>query len=209
MVNVQDFYSNYDVIIRQICRNYDSSLELGARNLPVDVGSVCDLGIGTGNFSLAVRRIYPTVPITGVDNNTNFIEIARSKLPDVKIDNRNLFNCYLPKADYFISSLTLHHLNPKDREEKIKRWLSNCRGFINFDIALSDGKTKQDVIDSIVDFSRGSFPDVQSLEAIASEIRSNDNPSDVEEERKIFESVGFNFQIISQDFPFFLYHASR
>lgn len=208
MTNKDEFYSNYDIIIPKVCPNYYLALNLGASAIPKNVKSVCDLGIGTGNFSFAVRERIPGVVIYGRDLQPELLEIAQSKLPDAILECKDAFSSPLPDAEYFISSLMFHHLDSDEREDKLVKIARAGRGLVNFDLALFEGKTKGDLLESSLDFARSSFGP-EDLEKMATEISENDNPMELEEHRRIFESAGFKFGLLYKRFPHVVYSVNR
>lgn len=182
MADSKDFYTRYDELIPLICEPYIKFLELGAASIPFTTRSICDVGIGTGNFSLAVRRRIPHVSIRGVDFNTSFAGIARKKLGKVTIEEKDAFNGPLPPAEYVITSLTLHHLANEDRDFKLLRLLNGKKGLVNMDIALWNGKTKQDAITAILGFAKKHFAP-EDMKNIAYEIETKDNPMELDEQK--------------------------
>jgi len=208
MTNKDEFYSNYDIIIPKVCPNYHLALNIGASAVPKDVGSICDLGIGTGNFSFAVREQIPGVLIYGRDLQPKLLEIAQRKLPDAILECRDAFSSPLPDAGYFISSLMFHHLDSDEREDKLVKIARASRGLVNFDLALFGGKTKEDLLESSLDFAKDSLGP-EDLEKMATEILENDNPMELEEHRRIFESAGFKFNLLYKKFPHVAYSVNR
>ena len=63
----EDFDADYDGVIGKFCRPYGKFFEIGAAAIPRDVVSVCDLGIGSGNFSVEVVKRISCVDIYGID----------------------------------------------------------------------------------------------------------------------------------------------
>lgn len=208
MVTAEKFHTNYDGIVPLICKPYGEYIQRGALEIPEDAGSVCDVGIGTGNFSLAVKRRLPGVNLYGVDIDPSFTQVAREKLRGLDVRHGDLSRIELPKAEYFISSLTMHNVPREERENSLLRVAYAGRSFINFDFLLSGGRTKSEAIKKILEFSKNSFPEKESLENIAREIDLKDDPISLEDERKIYESRGLRFRLIKNEFPFALYRIN-
>jgi hypothetical protein len=202
-----EFYSNYDLNMPKYCEPYFEFLNIGARALPKDVSSICDLGIGTGNFSLAAKVHIPNLNICGVDYDQTMISAALNKIPDALIYNRDLFAEPLPKADYMISSLALHHLDTASRNQKLADIVKEARGLINFDLVLFGGYSFDDCIRDVLAFASKSFPDPESIKNIECEMRKNDNPMPIEEQKMLFESLGLKFEILAEKRPYVVYHA--
>ena len=204
----EDFYNKYDEIITRICKPYWRFLELCVNAVPNDIKSVCELGIGTGNFSYLLRSRFPDILIYGIDKNKEFIEIARKKLDNTILENRDVFEKELPKVDYFISSLMLHHLK-EGREEKLLKIANSGKGFINFDLATFEDKNKEDIIKNVLQYARSNNFREEDLEEIASEIEQRDNPMCLYEQKDLFEKNNLNFKILEKDFPFVAYQVSK
>jgi hypothetical protein len=208
MTSENEFYSNYDKIVSKICSCYQEALDVGAAAVPRNVSSVCDLGIGTGNFGLAVKRRIPDVVIYGRDLQPKLLEIARIKIPDAVLEYKDAFCLPFPDVEYFVSSLMFHHLGDSEREDKLLSVAFASKGLVNFDLALFDGKNKKDLLESCLDFAGKSFCK-KDLERMAYEIEENDNPMDLEEHRRIFEGAGFNFNLLYKNFPYVVYSVNR
>lgn len=206
MLTAKDFYTNYDTIIPLICRPYNKFLEIGSAAVPKDVRSICDLGIGTGNFSVAIRKLSPNIIIHGIDRNEDFLRIANNKIHGLKIYKRDLFESEFPKVGYIVSSLTTHHFDSKTRKDKLAKIASRANGFINFDMALFDTYNLDDAIEKIIWFAKHSYSG-RELEEIARVTKESDNPMSLEEQRELFESMGLKFEVLVMDFPFAVYHT--
>jgi hypothetical protein len=209
MADNSDFYQQYDSIIPTICDGYARFLEAGAAAVPADVKSIYDIGIGTGSFSLAVRKRNSGVFVYGRDINSELVKVAQGRLPGSEITEGDAFENPLPKADYAISSLVTHHLSDADRREMLLRVARIGRGFVNFDLALFDGKNKDDLLKSALEFASLTFRDNNTLERIAEEIRENDNPMPLDLHREIFESAGFRFNVLEKKFPYAVYSVTN
>jgi len=104
---------------------------------------VIDLGSGTGNLSWMMREKFPNARITCLDLSEKMLETSRNKLGENKTTyvlkdfSRYEFDA---KYDVVISSLALHHLKVKDRQQffaKIYAALRNGGAFLNADIVLA------------------------------------------------------------------------
>ena len=208
MTSNDEFYANYDIIIPKICPDYHLALNLGASAVPKDAKSICDLGIGTGNFSFAVKKQISGITIYGRDLQPKLLEIAQDKLPNAILEYKDAFASSLPDAEYFISSLMFHHLSTDEREDKLLKIARAGKGLVNFDLALFEGKTKKDLLETSLDFARNSLGP-EDLEKMATEISENDNPMELEEHRRIFESAGFKFGLLYKKFPHVIYFVNR
>jgi len=83
--------------------------------------NVLDLGCGTGTLTVMLKREKPDARVTGLDGDTEVLEIARTKAGqagvDIRFDQGMAFS--LPYADRsfdrVVSSLVIHHLTSADK----------------------------------------------------------------------------------------------
>lgn len=209
MLRAIDFYNRYDELIAKICKPYHKFLESAAEHIPLDAKTICDIGIGTGNLSRAAKRRFPQLKIIGLDGSEEIMRVAQTKIPGLEAVVGNAFVGELPQADYYVSSLTLHHLKSEERASRIKKILESGNGLVNFDIFLSGGRSKEDAIEEVIRFAAISFPDEEDRATIANEMRRNDHPNSIYEEAEIARKAGFNFNLLAAEFPFFVYAATR
>ena len=87
---------------------------------------VLDLGCGTGELSLAVKRLQPDASVTGIDPDPKALARARAKAAQagLAIALEQGFGDALPFADasfeHVVSSLVLHHLPPPEKEAALR-----------------------------------------------------------------------------------------
>lgn len=209
MVTTEELYSNYDNLIRKVCEPYDKFLSIGAQAIPENTRSVCDLGIGTGNFMAKVQEQVPNAEFHGIDKKIDLLNIAKSRISKLKIYNCEAFSEPLPKVDYFISSLMTHHFDSETRIQKLTEIISNSNGFVNFDTFLFNGDTLKDNIGYVIDYAKQNIQDNEIIEKIIEEMEANDNPMPFEEQREVFESQGLNFEVLAKKVPYAVYKVSR
>jgi trans-aconitate methyltransferase len=202
-----DFYKDYNNIILKCCKPYEKFLKIAANAVPEGTNSVCELGVGTGNFSRLVGERFPAAKMYGVDNTPAFLDIAASRVGNFNGIEGDLNYCKLPKVDYFISSLALHHLDTSKRKERLTEIVRNSKGLINFDFVLDNEHNFDDSVQLTMDFVKKSFTNKKTLENIESEMRLHDNPMHIDEQREIFESLGMNFEILAKHSPHIIYRA--
>lgn len=83
--------------------------------------NVLDLGCGTGTLTVMLKQERPEARVTGLDGDTEVLEIARTKAEqagvDIQFDQGMAFS--LPYSDgsfdRVVSSLVIHHLNSADK----------------------------------------------------------------------------------------------
>jgi ribosomal protein RSM22 (predicted rRNA methylase) len=84
--------------------------EVRARLGDRPVGSVLDLGAGTGAASLAARQVFPQAALTLVERDAAFLEAARLWLPGATVVNADLARALLPPHDLVIAAYTCGEL---------------------------------------------------------------------------------------------------
>ena len=208
MITREQFYKDYDVMMHKVCEPYQEFLSVGAKAVPKDAKSIYDLGIGTGNFSLAVQSRIPNIKVYGIDTDQRAINIAKTKVKNAEIYCGEFFSRPFPKADYFISSLATHHLDVQTRIQKLTKIAASAKGFINFDMFLRNGDTLEDALTPILNFAKRHF-NKQEIKEITKEIQLNDNPMQLDEQEKLFRSLGLEFNILAEQWPYAVYSIFR
>lgn len=203
----EEFENRYDETIGKICRPYNDFFKVGAGVIPMDVSSVCDLGIGSGNFSVEVVKRIPSVEIYGIDLNGKALENARRKIPGANLYEREFFDGFLPVTDYVISSLSTHHFSDDERLARFEQIARNGRGFVNFDMFLMNGNSLDDSIDLLLGHIATIYPDKESLDRAEYDLRNNDNMSSLVEQIDLFRGMGMKFDVLKEDAPWVVYHA--
>ena len=135
----------YDSWIRKAVPGYDDLFAIAGEMIPFAADSaidVLDLGAGTGLFSGKVVEKYPLGRFVLYDIAGKMLDVARerfSKDPDrfsyVVGDYRNLRD--VGSFDLVISSLSIHHLDDKEKMELFGSIYEVLRGggvFINIDL---------------------------------------------------------------------------
>lgn len=113
----------FDGLIKTLIPHYQEMIEALVGALPFhpkERVSVLDLGSGTGNVSLAIKRRFPKAHVNCLDLAENMIEQTRTKLVDysdvdyVVGDLRDLD----AEAEYdaVVSSLAIHHLSRGEQQ---------------------------------------------------------------------------------------------
>ncbi len=209
MITREKLYETYDKLMPQICEPYEEFLSVVACAVPEDIEDVCDLGIGTGNLSLAIKKKLPNVKIYGIDKDKEMILRTKFKIPSATCYNRDFFAETLPNVDYFVSSLATHHFPTKTRDGKLTQIVRSAkRGFINFDIMLFNGNNFEDNIQLALSFAKNNFNDEEIIKQIELEMRAKDNYASLEGQKNLFESLDMKFSILAKKEPYVVYEAS-
>jgi tRNA (cmo5U34)-methyltransferase len=104
----------YDHRIRTFIPNYEAMLDEAARALSSGVGTIVDLGVGTGALSARCKRYLPNARIIGIDADADMLPLARRRLGrDATLVHRNFVRDQLPPGDAYVASLALHHVRTK------------------------------------------------------------------------------------------------
>ncbi|MEN6329223.1 MAG: class I SAM-dependent methyltransferase [Methanobacteriaceae archaeon] len=147
MKGVKDHFQKeaeiFDGLIRTLIPHYQEMIEALAEVLPFhpkEHVSVLDLGSGTGNVSLTIKKRFPQAHITCLDLAENMIQNTRYKLAEytevdyVVGDLRDLEA--VAEYDAVVSSLAIHHLSRKEQQSlypKIHTALKEGGVFYNAD----------------------------------------------------------------------------
>lgn len=209
MLTREKFYSHYDEIAPKIFDSYHKFLSIGAKAIPSNAESIYDLGIGTGNFSAAVKKRIPNLKVYGIDLQEDATKIAKSKIKDLEVYHGDIFSRPFPKVDYIISSLATHHFDNETRTKKLIQIANSSKGFVNFDVVLSRGQKLEDIINLVLSYAEKNFPDKNDLEQIRYEMTNHDNPMPLREHKKIFESLGMDFNILARKEPYMVYSVFK
>ena len=207
-----EFSKNYDEVIGKVCKPYHRFIKIAADAVPEDIASVCDIGIGTGNLSFAIQQRLPSLTVHGVDLNPSSLEKARQKFgvsSALRLYQQDAFNVNLPTADYYVSSLTFHHLEAEEQKRKLLEIAQKAQGFIHLDLMLSNGRNTQDVTQEVLSYARRHFPEAENLRRIRDEIMEKDRPLPIKEHAALFLSHGLKFTLLAHEFPFAVYHVTQ
>ena len=118
----------------------------------VEVGSVLELGMGTGETSAALLAVHPDAKITGLDGSPEMLEVARRRLPAANLAELVVGKLQDPlppgSFDLVISSLAIHHLWAGQKRtlfERVHEALAPGRRFVMADVVRpltpADAKT--------------------------------------------------------------------
>lgn len=104
----------YDQRIRTFIPNYEAMLDEAARALGSGVGTIVDLGVGTGALSARCRRYVPNARIIGIDADADMLPLARRRLGhEATLEQGNFMRDQLPHGDAYVASLALHHVRTR------------------------------------------------------------------------------------------------
>lgn len=105
-----------------------------------NVASVLDVGTGSGDFLKVLKTIFPGSKITGVDPNTDALQKAKEKFPDVIFAEMGAEKLDFPdhSFDVVTISMALHHLPHVQTSLKEMQRVVKPGGFIIVSELFSD-----------------------------------------------------------------------
>ena len=145
-------YKDYDKLIRNLIPKYEEMHKkvVGLVNFPKDKKLIIlDLGVGTGKTALDLLKKFPNVHIGGIDISKNMIEQGKIRLKEYsdKVDFKRLdmidFIIKPLKFDACVAVLSVHHLNPKEKQELFEKIFNSLKEdgiFVIGDIIKFDTK---------------------------------------------------------------------
>ena len=199
----QENWAQYDQKIRKVIPFYDEGFQImidivrGIRLVPQ---SVLDIGIGTGNLSLALLKTLNCIKLTGIDIVSDYVKMAGHKLSNFKdqIDLHCLdVNEYSfdKKHDLVISSFVFHHITDDDKRamyQKIYHALNPGGMFINYDFVGSGSSLFYKVFDDIrMDYMRKNGISEEIIQIDYIDHRNFEIPMSYHEQRELLSSIGF------------------
>jgi tRNA (cmo5U34)-methyltransferase len=94
-------------------------------------GAILELGCGTGNLTRLIHQRFPESHLSAVDISGECIDQCRQRLPhaDIEYVNADFRDLDFPQGsfDLTMSSIAIHHLEDRDKEElfaRTARWLT-------------------------------------------------------------------------------------
>ncbi len=108
--------AEYDARIRTFIPYYEEMLDVAASALNPKVGTIVDLGIGTGALSAGSRERAPKAKFIGIDTDSEMLKAAAKRIPGARLICDSFECSEIPGCDAVIASFALHHV----RTEKAK-----------------------------------------------------------------------------------------
>jgi tRNA (cmo5U34)-methyltransferase len=91
----------------------------------LDVRTILDLGMGTGETSAAVLKIHPQARVTGLDASPQMLAVARDRLAPGNVAGLVVGKLQhrLPSGEFdlVVSSLAVHHLRGRQKRDLFRR----------------------------------------------------------------------------------------
>jgi tRNA (cmo5U34)-methyltransferase len=133
----------YPQEIRAEIESYDRFQDaVAAATRGIEVRSVLELGVGTGETSRRVRAVHPHATWTGIDASEAMLKRARELLPDADLQRQRLEEP-LPSGpfDLVVSALAIHHLDAAGKRDLFRRVAAILRKggvFVLGDVVVPD-----------------------------------------------------------------------
>ncbi len=155
-------------MIRSEIDAYDDLQDMLAKaTADISARRILDLGSGTGETSLACKRLHPAASLVGVDSNEDMLRIARRQLPSATFRVSRLEDP-LPDGpfDVVVSAFAIHHLDGEGKRDLFRRIAEvlstgGCFAFLDVvvptgavakPIAVEDGVDKPNAVADMVDW---------------------------------------------------------
>ena len=114
----------YDPLLKWIMREETFKRRLTSQTNIQPGMTVLDLGCGTGTLTLMIKRAHPNAHVTGLDGDSQVLDIARDKSRGVNIQWDEGLASSLPYPDSVfdrvVTSLVIHHLVTDDKRLAFK-----------------------------------------------------------------------------------------
>lgn len=212
---VDEFYTDYDRLIRLACPDYDRCLNLIADNVPADAKALLDLGSGTGNLIISILNKHPYINVNGIELQQRLIKIAYEKLcglgkPDVTITQADILNCEWPSAQVVTSSLTIHHFNYEQKKSIFTRILDNSNFFLYYDRFKGENKNQEENnLKQLFDYMRRKGLSEAMIQKAKQDIAANDHPLTIQQQNNLFDLVGFKYDLLYFKHGFAVYFCIK
>ena len=114
----------YDPLLKWIMREETFKQRLIRQAGITPAMQVLDLGCGTGTLTLMLKRVHPDAVVTGLDGDSQVLDIARQKSRDMNIRWDEGLASSLPYPDStfdrVVTSLVIHHLPTEGKRRAFK-----------------------------------------------------------------------------------------
>ena len=112
----------YDSVIKIFA--FEKFYQKIASQIPPDKAiHILDIGTGTANLAIAIKKRSPKAKILGIDPDEKILKIAKEKIKKEKLDIK-LIKAFAQKLpfkkqsfDYVVSSFAVHHIPPNLKDQ--------------------------------------------------------------------------------------------
>ncbi|MBU4360289.1 class I SAM-dependent methyltransferase [Patescibacteria group bacterium] len=204
-----DWYNKYyDKYIDKICPDYElmlNKLTISIHVKDIKNSKIKELGCGTGKLTMRLAKNFSKIKIYAFDNDKNQLAKAQLKFKKYNYNNvifkrQDIRDIKFGKEDVVISSLLFHLLLPDNRKNIFKKLSdSNIKSIYIFDRVKGESlqKEKKYKIYFKKNLKNNKLPTKLANDLIK-ETNLN-KPDKLSEQKKFFESKGYQLKIIFQN----------
>jgi tRNA (cmo5U34)-methyltransferase len=142
-----------EAMLAEIPSYVDLQDQVAKATADLDVSSVLELGVGTGETARRVLALHPDASWTAIDANEAMLARARETLPGTDLRLGRLEDP-LPEGpfDLVVSSLVVHHLDGPGKQDLFRRVFDITEVFVLGDVVVPDSAADAQIeIDWVVD----------------------------------------------------------
>lgn len=118
--------AEYDARIRTFIPHYEEMLDVAASALNPKVGTIVDLGIGTGALSARSRERAPKAKVIGIDTDAEMLKAAAERIPGSHLICDSFERCEVPRCDAIVASFALHHVRTEGAKAALYKRLAGA-----------------------------------------------------------------------------------
>ncbi len=105
--------AEYDARIRTFIPHYEEMLDVAASALDPRVGTIVDLGIGTGALAARCSAHVSGAQVIGIDSDSEVLKAAAERIPRAELMCDSFARCKIPACDAVVASFALHHIRTR------------------------------------------------------------------------------------------------
>ena len=113
--------AEYDARIRTFIPYYEEMLDVAAVALNPKVGTIVDLGIGTGALSASCGRRVQNAEFVGIDSDPEMLKAAATRISGARLICGSFQRCEIPACDAVVASFALHHVRSRKAKSALYR----------------------------------------------------------------------------------------
>src|SRR5689334_11200043 len=113
--------AEYDARIRTFIPYYEEMLDVAGSALDPKVGTIVDLGIGTGALSARCRERAPNANFIGIDTDSEMLKAAAKRVPAARLICDTFERSEIPRCEAVVASFALHHVRTQKAKAALYR----------------------------------------------------------------------------------------
>lgn len=118
--------AEYDARIRTFIPHYEEMLDVAASALNPKVGTIVDLGVGTGALSARCRERASNAKFIGIDTDSEMLKAAAKRIPGAHLICESFERCEIPRCDAAVASFALHHVRTQNAKAALYQRLAGA-----------------------------------------------------------------------------------